>query len=96
MPLTREQVFHIAKLSRLEMTPEEVERYTEQLGSILEYMDILNEVDTSKVEPTFQVTGLQNVSSEDAVSRKTSREGLLKCSPMPKEREQIKVKAVFE
>ncbi|MBI5755002.1 Asp-tRNA(Asn)/Glu-tRNA(Gln) amidotransferase subunit GatC [Candidatus Peregrinibacteria bacterium] len=96
MPITRDQILHIAKLSRLEMTPEEIERYTEQLGSILEYMDILHEVDTSKVEPTFQVTGLMNVFSDDTVSRKSPREELLACSPLPKEKQQIKVKAVFE
>lgn len=77
------------------MTPEEVERSTEQLGSILEYMDILNEVDTSKVEPTFQVTGLMNVFSEDTVSRRHVSAELLACSPLPKEKGQIQVKAVF-
>ena len=96
MSITRDQILHIAKLSRLEMTPEELERYTEQLGSILEYMDILNEVDTSKVEPTFQVTGLVNVFSDDTVLRKNLRDELLACSPLPKEKQQIQVKAVFE
>lgn len=51
--ISKEEVLHIAKLARLYISDEEVEIYREQLGRILEYIEKLNEVDTSGVEPTF-------------------------------------------
>ena len=61
------QVKHIAKLSRLELTSAEEEKYAEQLSSILEYVNQLSEVDTEGVEPTANVTGLSNAMREDQV-----------------------------
>ncbi|MEW6126557.1 MAG: Asp-tRNA(Asn)/Glu-tRNA(Gln) amidotransferase subunit GatC [Acidobacteriota bacterium] len=51
MPITREDVLKIAELSRLELTNDEVEAFTVQLGSILEHIDKLNELDTTDIEP---------------------------------------------
>ncbi len=65
MKLTKDQVKHVAKLANLPITPEEESKYSEQLSKILDYVDKLNEVDTSNVEPTFNVTGLSNVTRED-------------------------------
>ena len=56
MPITREDVLKIAELSRLELTNEEAEAFTEQLGSILNHIDKLNELDTSNVEPMSHCT----------------------------------------
>lgn len=67
MTLTREEVRKIAELARIELTAAEEKRHAETISAVLEYMKILNEVDTSKVEPTAQVTGLQNVTRADAV-----------------------------
>ena len=104
MSLTPEQVRHVAKLARLRLSDAEVDKFSGQLSAILEYVAILNEVDTEGVEPTSQVTGLQNVTREDVV-RKNQRDGgtvtlgttdeLLACSPLPKDRDQIRVKPVF-
>ena len=63
--ITTQDVEHVAKLSRLHLSEEEKERYTQTLNSILEYMEILNRVDTSHVEPTAHVLPLKNVFRED-------------------------------
>lgn len=56
MPITREDVLKIAELSRLELTDEEADSFTEQLGSILNHIDKLNELDTTNVEPMSHST----------------------------------------
>lgn len=63
--LTKDQVKHVAKLANLPLSSEEEEKYAEQLSNILEYVDKLNSLDTSSVEPTFNVSGKSNVMSED-------------------------------
>lgn len=67
MPLTKDQVKHVAKLANLPLTTEEEEKYAQQLSKILEYVDQLNHADTSKVEPTFNVSGQRSVMGEDKV-----------------------------
>ena len=52
MALSRDQVEHVAKLARLSLTAEEAERYSGQLSSILGYIEKLQELDVSGVEPT--------------------------------------------
>lgn len=56
MPITRDDVLKIAELARLELTSEETESFTVQLDSILGYIDKLNELDTSDVEPMSHST----------------------------------------
>lgn len=67
MKLTEKDVEYVAKLARLKLSPEETKLYTSQFERILEYMDELNKVDTSKVEPTSHALGLKNVFREDQV-----------------------------
>ncbi len=55
MKISREDVLHVAELAHLELTEEEVETYLRQLDSILTYVETLNELDTSNVEPMAQV-----------------------------------------
>lgn len=62
-----EQVKHIAKLSRLELSKEEEEKFSGELSSILDYVGELSEVETKDVEPMANITGLSNVSREDEV-----------------------------
>ena len=59
------EVRHIAHLARLKLTDEEIARFTEQLGSILDYMRKLNEADTTHVEPTAHPLPVCNVFRED-------------------------------
>lgn len=97
MQLSPEQVKHIAKLARLGLSDEEVKKFSTQLTDILEYIKILDEVDTTNVESTSQVTGLGNILREDVVDREwVKREELLACSELPVEEDQIRVKPVIE
>ena len=65
--LSIDQIDHIAKLSKLELSSDEKELYAEQLSSVLQYVDQLSEVDTENVEPTANVTGLSNVWRDDKI-----------------------------
>ena len=65
--LSREDIEHIAKLARIDLSEKEKEVFCEQLSDVLNYMEILNEVDTQGVIPTTQVTGLVNVTRRDEV-----------------------------
>lgn len=97
MQLTTDQVRHIAKLARLGVTDDEVKKLSTQLTNILQYVEILSEVDTEHVAPTNQVTGLANVMREDVVIPEwVPRDALLRCSELPVELDQIRVKPVIE
>lgn len=63
------QIEHIAKLSRLELSNEEKKLYSQQLSSVLDYVEQLSEVDTDDVEPTANVTGLSNIWREDETEK---------------------------
>ena len=65
MSLTREEVLHVARLARLALTDEEVERFTGQLSVVLDAVARLGEVDTSTIAPTASVLPLQDVQRED-------------------------------
>ena len=65
--LTKTDVLHVAKLAKIEITGKEVEKYSEQLSKVVDYFSQLSEVDTEKVEPTSQTTGLENVTRPDLV-----------------------------
>ncbi len=67
MKLSLEQVRHVATLARLSLTPEEAQRYREQLSAILEAVEQLKAVDTENVEPTSHATLAESVLREDAV-----------------------------
>jgi aspartyl-tRNA(Asn)/glutamyl-tRNA(Gln) amidotransferase subunit C len=82
--LTADQVRHIAKLARLTLSEEEVAKFAKELTSILGYIDMLGEVDTKNVEPTAQVTGLQNSLREDSIRPPlASADALLATSALP-------------
>ena len=96
MKLTEEQVNHIAKLARLGLNEKEKKKFKKELSAILEFVEKLNKVKTGKVEPTAQVTGLENVSRQDKGRAKSKREGekLLELAPETKDG-YVKVKAVL-
>lgn len=70
-------VKHVAKLANLPLTSEEEEKYSNQLSKILDYIEQLNKVDTSNVEPTFNVSGQSNVLAEDKLGECLSEEDAL-------------------
>lgn len=59
---------HIAKLANLPLTSDETTKFEKQLSEVLQYIEKLNELDTENVEPTSQVTGLENVTRKDTAS----------------------------
>lgn len=80
--ITKDDVLKLAKLSRLQLSDEEVARYQKELESILHYVDKLQAVDTDDLEPTYQVTGLKNVVRPDEIiDYGTDKESLLKNAP---------------
>ncbi|MFH0837951.1 MAG: Asp-tRNA(Asn)/Glu-tRNA(Gln) amidotransferase subunit GatC [Patescibacteria group bacterium] len=95
MKLTSDEVKHIARLARLRLTDEEVAKFGEQLSGILSNARMLEEIDTSNVEPIAQITGLRNVTFADEVQPCDLADKLLGQSPMPIQDHMIKVKNVF-
>jgi aspartyl-tRNA(Asn)/glutamyl-tRNA(Gln) amidotransferase subunit C len=81
MKLSKQEVEHVAKLARLAITAEETEQYSQQLSNILTYIEKLNALDTSKVEPTSHVLPMKNIFREDEVRPSLPREEILKNSP---------------
>jgi aspartyl-tRNA(Asn)/glutamyl-tRNA(Gln) amidotransferase subunit C len=65
MAITRDEVLHVARLARLELTDDEAERFTEQLSAILEAVAKVSELDLSDTEPTAHPLDLVNVWGED-------------------------------
>ena len=65
MALSKEETKKIADLARLKLNEEEIEKFSKQLSGVLANFKMLSEVRTTKVEPTSQVTGLNNILRED-------------------------------
>ena len=81
MKVTTKDVEYIAQLSRLTIPESEVEKFTEQFNQILNYADILNELDTKGIEPTAHVLPLSNVLREDIAVEGVSQEVALMNAP---------------
>ncbi len=81
MKITKEEVEHVAYLARLKFSEAEMELFTTQLNTILEYMDKLGELDTSRVEPTFHAVARTNVLREDQVQPSLPQERTLQNAP---------------
>ena len=94
--LSRDDVLKLAKLSRLRLSDEEIERFRTELSDILEYVEMLDKADTTGLEPTYQLTGLKNVMREDKVRDYGYKPAdLLKNAPAVQDG-QFKVKRVLE
>jgi aspartyl-tRNA(Asn)/glutamyl-tRNA(Gln) amidotransferase subunit C len=93
--LSRDDVLKLAQLSRLKLTDEEIEKFREELSSILEYVEKLDSIDVSDLEPTYQVTGLKNVMRKDEPKKYGYKtEDLLKNAPAVKDG-QFRVRRVL-
>jgi aspartyl-tRNA(Asn)/glutamyl-tRNA(Gln) amidotransferase subunit C len=95
MPLTLEEVEHIATLARLELSAEEKARYRQQLSAILDYFRKLQELDTTDIAPTFSVSSGAGPLRADGSRPGLGREALLENAPEV-ERGQFKIPPVFE
>ncbi len=83
--LTKEAVERVAHLSRLEFSEEELEKQFEQLGSIIDMMDSLSEIDTTDVSPLNHVMDIQNVFRQDDVHESMGVEKVLSNAPSENE-----------
>ena len=75
------QVRKVAKLSRLDLTEAEVEEFTGQLSTILEYVEKMNELDTTNVEPLAHCLPVSNVFREDSIKESLGTENTLANAP---------------
>lgn len=95
MKLSLEEVDHVAMLARIGLSPAEREQMREQLSSILEHINRLQEVDTEAIPPTAQVIPLLNVMRDDEVRPSLPVEDVLKNAPRVEDN-LLKVNAVLD
>ncbi len=95
MPLTHDEVRHIARLARVGLTSDEVERFREQLSTILDHFQGLNAFDTEGVPPTAQSFDLTNVERDD-VARPSAPIGEVLANVPRNEGAYIRVRAVLD
>jgi aspartyl-tRNA(Asn)/glutamyl-tRNA(Gln) amidotransferase subunit C len=95
MALTIEQVQHVARLARLRLAPDELEKMREQLSNILDHFQMLQELDVSGVPATAQVTELQSVTRPDELRPSLPREAALGNAPDQQDG-MFRVRAIFE
>ncbi|MBW2594026.1 MAG: Asp-tRNA(Asn)/Glu-tRNA(Gln) amidotransferase subunit GatC [Deltaproteobacteria bacterium] len=81
MKITKEEVLHVADLARLDLDEESTNTFAGQLGTILEYMDTLNHVDTKEVKPTSHAIFLTNAFREDNPAGHLTRDKALANAP---------------
>ena len=82
MAISRNEVEHIARLARLELTEDEIIRFQRQLSDILDYAARLSELDTRHIPPTATVLPLRSVMRPDESGQPMEREELLKNAPL--------------
>lgn len=93
--ISKEQVNHVANLARLEFDKEQTEKFTKQLDDIISLAELLNEVDTTNVEPTSHVLDIRNVLREDEAKPGLPQKEVLKNAPDKKDG-QIRVPSIIE
>lgn len=92
--LSTADILKLARLSKLDLTDEQVERFRVELQQIVGYVELLQTADVEGLEPTNQVTGLVNVTREDEVQAYADRTQLMSNLPA-EEGGQIKVKRII-
>lgn len=76
--ISLDQLRHIAHLARLEIKPEKENELADQLSETASYIDVLGQLDTKNVEPTYQTNHLKNVTREDIIRESLSQEDALR------------------
>ncbi len=79
--ITIKDVEHVAKLARLELSEEEKLKFTDQLSDVLKYVEMMNEVDTTNVEPMNHPIDFSNVMRQDSPIYENTREELMENAP---------------
>ena len=81
MQITKELVGYVAELSRIELDEAQTEKMQQELGAIVEYMDILSTLDTTETEPLSHIFAITNVMREDEVRSSAEKADILKNLP---------------
>jgi aspartyl-tRNA(Asn)/glutamyl-tRNA(Gln) amidotransferase subunit C len=81
MKISKQEVEHVAKLARLELSEQEKDKLTDQLSNILTYVETLNSLDTKGVEPTSHVLDIKNVMRDDVAMQGLTQEQALANAP---------------
>src|SRR4051794_41299505 len=84
--IDRDQVLHVARLARLRLTDEEVERMSSELSAVLDHIENISQLDLDGVEPTSHVVELENVLRPDEPRPSWPREKILEAAPTPRTR----------
>jgi aspartyl-tRNA(Asn)/glutamyl-tRNA(Gln) amidotransferase subunit C len=92
--LTKEEVKHIAELARIGVSEKDVERYSKDLSSILNWVEELKKVDVEKISEVNYISGMENSLREDKVEKFSEAEKIIELFPEKKERYD-KVKSIF-
>lgn len=94
--ISKDEVKHLAELSSISLSEEEISNLQTDLGNIVEYIEQLNELNTDDVEPTYSVSKNQNVWREDEINDYgVKRDELLKLAGKNVEDNQVKVPKVL-
>jgi aspartyl-tRNA(Asn)/glutamyl-tRNA(Gln) amidotransferase subunit C len=94
--LSRDDILKLARLSRIKLTDEEVREFQKEISAILEYVEVLDSVNTEGIEPTYQISGLKNITRSDEVADyQADADAILKVAPKLKDK-QYEVKRVLE
>ena len=96
MSLTREGVLGVAKLARVEVNEEEIQRFQADLNNILDYIDVLGEINTDNVEPLVQVNESGMKLREDIIKKSLTSEEAMKNAPASQDGALIVPKVVGE
>jgi aspartyl-tRNA(Asn)/glutamyl-tRNA(Gln) amidotransferase subunit C len=95
MALTREEVLHVARLARVGVTDADVEKFQQQLSTIIDHFDVLRRIDTSDVPPTTHTLPLENVMGEDVPADSLTPDEVLANAPLHQD-QYLRVRAVLE
>jgi len=81
MKITKEEILHVAHLARLELDDAAIDKFADQIGTVLEYVDQLKTVDTEGVKPTSHAISLTNAFREDELREHLQTEKVLANAP---------------
>jgi aspartyl-tRNA(Asn)/glutamyl-tRNA(Gln) amidotransferase subunit C len=79
--IDRDQVLHVARLARLRLSDEEIDRMSSELSSVLDHIEKISELDLSNVEPTSHVVAVENVLRPDVPRPSWAKERVLSSAP---------------
>lgn len=92
--ISKEEVEYVARLAHIELTDEEKEKFIKELGSIIEFVQKLNEIQTEEVQPMYHIAPIKNITREDKVEKSLAQEKVLEIAPA-KERGHYKVQKII-